>query len=118
MEWKNKNTISLQWCVLDVKQQLKDRGKKEKVTSELLTTHMHLKSYGQEKGFVIDKVGSYIISVFGKELMSPRWRNFSINGLKALDEHLNINISNEVNKSIQYYITRLEHHVENFKIPE
>jgi len=34
MEWKNKNTISLQWCVLDVKQQLKDRGKGEKLNVE------------------------------------------------------------------------------------
>ena len=34
MEWKDKDTISLQWCVLDVKQQLKDRGKKEKLNVE------------------------------------------------------------------------------------
>ena len=34
MKWKNKNTISLEWCVLDVKQQLKDRGKGEKLNVE------------------------------------------------------------------------------------
>jgi len=34
MEWKNKNTISLQWCVLDVKQQLKERGQGEKLNVE------------------------------------------------------------------------------------
>ena len=34
MKWKNKNTISLEWCVLDVKQQLKDRGKNEKLNTE------------------------------------------------------------------------------------
>ena len=39
MKWEDKNTISLQWCTDDVKQQLKDRndlkkgwGKKESLT--------------------------------------------------------------------------------------
>jgi hypothetical protein len=34
MKWKNKNTISLDWCVFDVIQQLKDRGKNEKLNVE------------------------------------------------------------------------------------
>jgi hypothetical protein len=32
MTWIDKDTISIQWSVLDVKQQLKDRNKKEKLT--------------------------------------------------------------------------------------
>ena len=34
MQWEDKNTISLQWCTDDVKQQLKDRNKKEKLNIE------------------------------------------------------------------------------------
>ena len=31
MDWIDKDTISIQWSTLDVKQQLKDRNKKEKL---------------------------------------------------------------------------------------
>mgnify|MGYP006899692038 CR=1 FL=1 len=34
MNWIDKDTISLQWSILDVKQQLKDRNKKEKLSKE------------------------------------------------------------------------------------
>ena len=32
MTWIDQDTISIQWSVLDVKQQIKDRNKKEKLT--------------------------------------------------------------------------------------
>jgi hypothetical protein len=34
MSWIDKDTISIQWSTLDVKQQLKDRNKKEKLNIE------------------------------------------------------------------------------------
>ena len=34
MKWEDKNTINFSWCTDDVKQQLKDRNKKEKLTLE------------------------------------------------------------------------------------
>lgn len=34
MNWKDKNTVSFDWCVTDVKQQLKDRNIKIKFSIE------------------------------------------------------------------------------------
>tara|TARA_X000000950_G_C13824580_1_gene623439 strand:+ start:437 stop:1366 length:930 start_codon:yes stop_codon:yes gene_type:complete len=95
-----------------------DRQKKQKIVSDLLNTHMHLKSYGIAKHKLdVKKTNTFVLSVLGKELMPPKWRNFSINGMKELDNYLHTNISDDVQNSLNYFISSLEDHVKNYKIP-
>ena len=81
-----------------------DRQKKEKMLQDLLTAHMHLESYGrEEKKLEIKDVNSYVISVFGKELLSPEWKKFSINGFEEIDKHFKTDISKGIEDSNTYF---------------
>ena len=85
-----------------------DRQKKEKMVADLLTTHMHMDDYAKkEKKIKVDTIGSYVISVFGKELLSPEWQKFSINGFKEIDKHFKTNISTDIVNSNNYFRDQL-----------
>ena len=73
MKWVDKDTISLEWCVADVKQQLKDRGKKEKLTLKqcrnVLSRCLH--KHDASIGISWDIIDYHIDDVIADQ----KWRN-------------------------------------------
>mgnify|MGYP003140777780 FL=1 len=88
MKWKNKDTVSFDWCIDDVKQQLKDRGIKIKFSNKDCREVLDrcLRKHDATMGMSWSTMNCHIDDIIEEKGYNYYKRRFLINSDKTLEQ--------------------------------